>query len=142
MRAMRTLCEMALAARESADRIHVKSPVEPGALASPCRMCDWSEVTLVRPAVEDTVGWGMAETLSFPAMRLPRLVKTLLASAALVTGAILLIEASASAREQKLLLPAPVLQRLMATPREPRPAPPAPSLAHPAPENYSPLGFY
>jgi hypothetical protein len=78
-------------------------------------------------------------------MRLPRLVKTLLASAALVTGAVLLIEAGASAREQKLLLPAPVLQRLMATPREPRPAPspaPAPSLAHPAPENYSPLGFY
>jgi hypothetical protein len=71
-------------------------------------------------------------------MRLPRLVKTLLASAALVTGAVLLIEAGASAREQKLLLPAPVLQRLMATPREPRPAPspaPAPSLAHPAPEN-------
>ena len=67
MRARRTLCAIALAASDSADRIQVKSPVDPGASASPCRMCDCRDVMLGRP-----VGWeffmsGMPETLSFPA---------------------------------------------------------------------------
>ena len=52
MRAMRTLCAIALAASESADRIQVKSPVEPGAFASPCRMCDCSEVMFQRASEE------------------------------------------------------------------------------------------
>ena len=47
MRASRTLYAMALAASDKADRIQVKSPVDPGAFASPWRMCDCSDMMLV-----------------------------------------------------------------------------------------------
>src|SRR6187399_3651253 len=63
---MRTLCAMALAANEMADRIQVKSPVDPGAFASPWRMCDCNEVILGRSlARRRMTGSGIGETVSF-----------------------------------------------------------------------------